>query len=66
MSDIITHKGKQYLKVGDKAVPIDHFDKDGKPVILELYSEETPNRKGGHDCTIHVPCLQIVSKSETV
>lgn len=56
---IIEHEGRKYLRVGDKAVLIDHFDKDGKPVISKVWSEKTSNANGGQNCTVHVPCLQI-------
>ncbi len=58
---IIKHKGKPYLVIGDKAVLIDHFDEQGKPVINEVWSEETRNAQGGMDCTVHVPCLSIIA-----
>ena len=64
MSGIIEHEGKKYLRIGDKAIPIDGFDADGKPVIQAMYSEEIPNDNGGIDCTVHVPCLQIAIKKE--
>jgi len=60
-NEILTHEGKKYLKVGDKAVLIDHFDEEGKPVITGVWSEETPNAAGGQDCTVHVPCFQIAA-----
>ena len=64
MSNIIEHEGKKYLRIGDKAIPIDDFDAEGKPVIKGVYSEEIPNDNGGIDCTVHVPCLQIAAKKE--
>lgn len=62
--NIIKHEGKDYLRVGDKAILIDHYDADGKPVITDTWSEETPNASGGQDCTVHVRCLQIKAKPE--
>ena len=59
MENIIEHEGKQYLKVGDKALEISSFDKAGKPII-KVESVETPNENGGTDVTISVPCLKIV------
>jgi len=54
-----------YVKVGNKLVPIDHFDGSGKPVLIsECWLEETVNLMGGQDCTIHVPCLQIATKQQ--
>ena len=64
MSNIIEHEGRKYLRVGDKAILIDHFDENGKPIINEVWSEETPNAKGGQDCTVHVSCLQITAKPQ--
>ena len=61
--EILTIEGKKYLRVGDKAVLIDHFDEGGKPVITGVWSEETKNDAGGQDCTVHVPCLQIAGES---
>lgn len=52
---IIKVDGKSYVRMGDKLVPV---DENGKP--LGVWSEETPNDSGGQDCTVHVPCLQIV------
>lgn len=60
--EILTIKGKKYLRIGNKAVPIDHFDANGKPVI-GCWSEGMPNAAGGRDCTVHVPCFQIAAKS---
>lgn len=51
---------KNYVRIGDRLVEIDHFDANGKPVI-GCWSEETPNENGGMDCTVHVPCLQIAA-----
>jgi len=64
MGNILTIKGKKYLRVGDKAVLIDHFDEDGKPVISGVWSEEKPNATGGMDCTVHVPCFQIAAEPQ--
>jgi len=60
MSAIVEHEGKKYLRIKDKLLFIDHFDKDGRPVI-GCWSEQTPNAQGGFDCTVHVQALQIVS-----
>lgn len=58
-NEILTIDGKKYLKVRDKAVLIDHFDENGKPVIKVAYSEEVTTPDGKKDCTVHIPCLQI-------
>ena len=60
MAEIHTIKGKKYVRMGDKLVPVDHFDADGNPVI-GCWSEENPNANGGQDCTVHVQCLQIAA-----
>lgn len=64
MANIIEQNGKSYLVVGDKAIPIDHFDENGKPVMTECWSEETPNANGVQDCTVHLECLQIVAEPQ--
>jgi len=61
--DIIKHEDKDYVKIGDKLVEVDHLDAKGKPV-LKTWSEETPNANGGMDCTVHVECLQIAVKPQ--
>lgn len=62
MAEIVKHEGKDYVRMGDKLIPVDHFDENGKPVIVAVWSEETPNANGGQDCTVHVPCFQIAGK----
>ena len=62
MGNIVKVKGKDYLKIKDKLVEIDHFDENGKPVI-GVWSEEKPNATGGMDCTVHVNCLQIAAET---
>jgi len=59
MSEIVEHKGKKYLKIGDKAIPL---SKDGQSII-KCTSTEKRHPGGRVDCTIHVPCLQIASKA---
>lgn len=60
MAEIITIKGKKYMRMGDKLAEVDYLDANGKPV-LKCWSEETPNANGGQDCTVHVECLQIAA-----
>lgn len=55
---IIRVNGKDYVKMGNKLVEVDHLDTNGKPV-LKCWSEEKKNAAGGTDVTVHVPCLQI-------
>jgi hypothetical protein len=65
-NEILTIDGKKYLRIGDKAVLIDHFDGAGKPVVSGVWSEETPNAAGGQDCTVHVPCFQIAAATPKI
>lgn len=58
-NEILTVDGKKYLKVGDKAVLIDHFDEDDKPVIKGVYSEKLIGPDGSKSRTVHIPYLQI-------
>ena len=58
MANIIKVDGKDYVRIGDKLVEVDHLDANGNPVI-GCWSEEKPNASGGMDCTVHVGCLQI-------
>jgi len=60
---MITIKGKNYVKVGDKLAEVDHLDGQGKPV-LKTFSTETKHPDGRIDCTVHVECLQIVGRKE--
>lgn len=58
MVTLIKVQGKDYVRVGDKLIEVDHLDEAGKPVF-KCFSEETPNENGGQDVTIHLECLQI-------
>ena len=60
MANIIKVDGKDYVRMGDKLVEVDHLDTNGNPV-LKCWSEEKPNAAGGMDCTVHVECLQIAA-----
>jgi len=62
---MIAIKGKNYVKVGDKLVEVDHLDKDGNPVF-KTWSESKKNATGGMDCTVHVECLQIAGKRQEI
>lgn len=57
MAEILTIDGKKYVRIGDKLIEV---DENGQP--KGIWSEETPNAQGGQDCTIHVPCLQVVTE----
>lgn len=63
-NEILTIGDKKYLKVGYKAILIDHFDDNGKPVIKATYSQEKINPDGSKDCTVHVPCFQIAGQTQ--
>jgi hypothetical protein len=54
--------GKQFLRLGNKAIPISGFDTKGNAIVAGVWSEEKINENGGQDCTVHVPCLKIESK----
>lgn len=56
MPRIVQIDGKPHVVIGDKAMPCDE-----NGVISGCWSEEKPNATGGQDCTVHVPCLQIVA-----
>lgn len=55
--------GQSYVVVGNKAIKVDHFDKQGNPVIT-CNSKETKNANGGTDCTVTVDCLQLAGRKE--
>lgn len=63
MPQLVKVGEKNYVKMGDKLVEVDHFDENGKPVLV-CWSEQTPNANGGVDCTVYVPCLQIAAKPQ--
>jgi len=54
---VIEHKGKHYLIVGRRAIPVEQQDGEWKPV--GAWTENKPNAQGGTDCIVHVPCLEI-------
>jgi len=60
---MIKINGKNYVRLGDKLLEVDHLDTNGKPVI-KVTSEERKNPDGSVDCTVHLPCLQIAGKKE--
>jgi len=61
---MIEINGKNYVKVGNKLVEVNHFDAAGRPVI-SVWSEEKKNSAGGMDCTVHIPCLRIAGESKS-
>ena len=60
MAKIVESNGQKYVMIGDKAIPCDE-----NGVITQCWSEEKPNANGGQDCTVHVPCLQIVATQQS-
>lgn len=55
---IIVNNGQKYLKVGDKAIPFDEYDKSGRPIIKPTI--ERIERPGGKiDVVVKVKCLKI-------
>lgn len=56
--NIFEHEGKTYLRIGDKAVPFDRYDENGKPVIVPVI-ETTEHPDGRKDVTVKVPFLTI-------
>ncbi|MFB0523912.1 MAG: hypothetical protein ACETVZ_00100 [Phycisphaerae bacterium] len=61
--EIIEIDRKKYLRIGDKLVEIDRFDANGK-LVLKAWSEETKREDGSTDVTVHIPCLQIATKTD--
>lgn len=59
--NVFEQDGKTYLRIGDKAIPFDGYDENGKPVIKPVITTvEHPD--GRKDVTVHVPCLTIQPK----
>ena len=65
MNRIFTHNGQIYLQVGDKAIKVDRWDKNGLPVI-NVKSETKTYPSGRKDVKVYVPCLTIKSKEEKI
>lgn len=62
---ILKVNGKDYVKMGDKLVEVDHYDEKGKPVF-RTWSEEKIHSDGRIDCTVHVECLQIAASKPKI
>lgn len=54
-------EGRQYVRVRDKLVEVDHIDAKGKPVVV-CTSKTVRHDDGRIDCTVIVPCLQVAAK----
>ncbi len=63
MARIIIKDGQKYMLIGDKAIPFDSFDENGKPII-KVESKETPNDRGGKDVEVRIPCLKITGENK--
>lgn len=59
------HENQKYVKVGNKAIPFEDTDENGKPIIRTT-STITKHPDGRQDVTIHVPCLQIAGETRKV
>ena len=56
---MIIEKGKKkYLKIGERAIPFDGYDKNGKPVIKPRVLR-TVHPNGRVDVKITIPSLKI-------
>lgn len=61
------HNEGMTVRVGDKVVPVDHFNEVGVPVI-KIRPENivrVPDGKGGVNVTVNVPCLKVKAKVNT-
>lgn len=58
---ILEHKGSKYVVAGDRALLVDHFDENGKPVV----NVPVTHPGGPHNTTVHVGYLQIVPQAQT-
>lgn len=59
---IIKKDGKEYLKIGDRAVEISGYDKNGKPVIKPRV-ERIKDKNGKEHVKIIMPSLKIRIKN---
>lgn len=58
--NIFEQDGKTYLRIGDKAIPLDGYDENGKPII-KAESEDFINEHGIPSKRAKVNCLTIQS-----
>ena len=58
--NVFEHEGKTYLRMGDKAIPFEGYDQDGKPIIKPVI-ENIEHPDGRKDVIVHIPCLIIQS-----
>ena len=62
MSNTFEKDGQTYLRIGDRAVPVE-LDENGIPIV-KVESKEIKHADGSQDVVISVPCLQIKTDSE--
>jgi hypothetical protein len=63
MKNTFEKNGKKYMRIGDKAIPFDDYDKEGRPIIKpKVETKEYPD--GRKDATVKIPALTIKGKSE--
>jgi len=55
--NVLKIKGKHYIRIGDSLV---ECSAEG---VIQASAEETPNKHGGQDVTVHVKRLRIVGKT---
>ena len=59
--EIVIQDGKKYLIIGNKAIPFDAVDANGKPII-KTNSETIKYPDGRQDVTVFVDCLDVNSE----
>ena len=50
------------VQIGDKIIECEM--KNGIPNVQGVWSEQIPNKNGGMDCVVHVPCQILKGKNE--
>lgn len=60
---LIEQDGQTYLRVGDKAIPVE-LDENGVPRPIKPQIERTEHEDGRVDVTVKVPCLTIVPSAK--
>ena len=62
---LVEKDGIKYLVIGDKAIPFENVDGNGKP-ILKVTSEIKKYPDGRQDVTVHLPFLQVVGETKKI
>ncbi len=60
---IVEKDGQKYIVIGDKAVPFNKTDENGKPVI-KVESEEFTHPDGRKDVKVKMPALKVAGESK--